>query len=35
MAYSTKRMIREIPHERAKSKAFTMKLGDLPNKGQL
>jgi hypothetical protein len=24
-------MIREIPHECAKSKAFTMKLGDLPN----
>jgi hypothetical protein len=24
-------MITEIPHECAKSKAFTMKLGDLPN----
>ena len=24
-------MIAEIPHESAKSKAFTMKLGDLPN----
>ena len=31
MAYLTKRMIREIPHECAKSKAFTMKLADLPN----
>jgi len=31
MAYLTKGMIREIPHECAKSKAFTMKLGDLPN----
>ena len=31
MAYLTKKMITEIPHERAKSKAFTMKLGDLPN----
>ncbi len=31
MAYLTKRMIREIPHECAKSKAFTMKLTDLPN----
>ena len=31
MAYLTKRMIREIPHECAKSKAFTMLLGDLPN----
>ena len=31
MAYLTKKMIREIPHEGAKSKAFTMKLGDLPN----
>jgi len=31
MAYLTKKMITEIPHECAKSKAFTMKLGDLPN----
>jgi len=31
MACFTKKMIAEIPHERAKSKAFTMKLGDLPN----
>ncbi len=31
MAYLTERMIREIPHECAKSKAFTMKWGDLPN----
>jgi hypothetical protein len=31
MAYLTKRIIREIPHECTKSKAFTMKLGDLPN----
>ena len=31
MAYLTKKMITEIPHERAKSKAFTMKLADLPN----
>jgi hypothetical protein len=31
MAYLTKKMITEIPHESAKSKAFTMKLGDLPN----
>jgi hypothetical protein len=31
MAYLTKRMIREIPYECAKSKTFTMKLGDLPN----
>ena len=29
MAYLTKKMITEIPHECAKSKAFTMKLGDL------
>jgi hypothetical protein len=27
----TKKTITEIPHERAKSKAFTMKLADLPN----
>ncbi len=31
MACFTKKMIAEIPHECAKSKAFTMKLGDLPN----
>jgi hypothetical protein len=31
MAYLTKKMFTEIPHECAKSKAFTMKLGDLPN----
>ena len=31
MTYLTKKMITEIPHERAKSKAFTMKLADLPN----
>jgi hypothetical protein len=31
MAYLTKKMITEIPQECAKSKAFTMKLGDLPN----
>ena len=31
MACLTKKMIAEIPHECAKSKAFTMKLGDLPN----
>ena len=31
MTYLTKKMIPEIPHECAKSKAFTMKLGDLPN----
>ena len=31
MAYLTKRMIRESPHARAKSKAFTMKLADLSN----
>ncbi len=31
MAYLTKRMIRKITHESAKSKAFTMKLADLPN----
>ena len=31
MACFTKKMIAEIPHESAKSKAFTMKLGDLPN----
>jgi hypothetical protein len=31
MAYLTKKMITEIPHECAKSKAFTMKLADLPN----
>ncbi len=31
MACFTKKMIAEIPRECAKSKAFTMKLGDLPN----
>ncbi len=31
MACFTKKMIAEIPHECAKSKTFTMKLGDLPN----
>ena len=31
MAYLTKTMITEISHECAKSEAFTMKLGDLPN----
>ena len=31
MACFTKKMIAEIPHECAKSKAFTMKLADLPN----
>ena len=31
MACSSKKMIAEIPHECAKSKAFTMKLADLPN----
>ncbi|MGA2311633.1 MAG: hypothetical protein ABSF87_04585 [Xanthobacteraceae bacterium] len=31
MAYLTKKMITEIPRECAKSKTFTMKLGDLPN----
>jgi hypothetical protein len=31
MTCLTKKMIREIPYECAKSKAFTMKLGDLPN----
>ena len=31
MAHLTRRMIGEIPHECAKSKTFTMKLGDLPN----
>ena len=31
MAYLSRRMISEIPHECAKSKAFTMELRDLPN----
>ena len=31
MACFTKKMIAEIPRECAKSKTFTMKLGDLPN----
>ena len=31
MTRLTKKMMPEIPHECAKSKAFTMKLGDLPN----
>ena len=31
MAYLTKKMITEIPQECAKSRPFTMKLGDLPN----
>ena len=31
MTCLTKNMIRKIPHECAKSKAFTMKLGDLPD----
>ncbi len=31
MAYLSKKTITEIPHACAKSKAFTMKLGDLPN----
>ena len=31
MAYLTKSAIREIPHDCAKCKAFTMKLADLPN----
>jgi hypothetical protein len=31
MTCLTKKMMPEIPHECAKSKAFTMKLGDLPN----
>ena len=31
MTRLTKKMITEIPHECAKSKTFTMKLGDLPN----
>jgi hypothetical protein len=31
MAYLTKKMITEFPRQCAKSKAFTMKLGDLPN----
>ena len=31
MTCLTKKMITEIPHEFAKSKAFTMKLADLPN----
>ena len=31
MACFTKKMIAEIPHECVKSKAFTMKLADLPN----
>ena len=31
MTCLTKKMITEIPHECAKSKAFTMKLADLPN----
>jgi hypothetical protein len=30
MAYLTKKMITEIPQECAKSRPFTMKLGDLP-----
>ena len=31
MTRATKKITIEIPHARAKSKAFTMKLGDLPN----
>ena len=32
MADLTKRILMELPHERAKSKSFTMSLGDLPTR---